>query len=232
MCGRYSNRFDGRKLVVRYQVSNLDFKWLPNINVAPTQFSPVVVIREGRRILKSMKWGLIPPWAKDPKIGAKCFNARAETVADKPAFRDSFKTKRCLVPADAFYEWRVEEEYRKVTREEKKQTGIKESELPTGKKRKQPYRFTIKGEKIFSLAGLWASWRNPWGEEIESFTILTTEPNNLLAQYHNRMPVILLNNIEQIWADPQFTNKDLLIGLLKPLPENLMIADQVQEKLS
>lgn len=232
MCGRYSNKYDGRKLIVRYQASNRNFEHIPSANIAPTRISPVVLVVDDKTILKPMKWGLIPSWAKDTKIGVKCFNARAETVEEKPAFRSSFKSRRCLVPADAFYEWREEKEMRRVSREERKNSKIDADEVPTGRKFKQPYKFTVKGLEIFSLAGLWSHWKSPNGEVIESFTILTTEPNELMAQYHNRMPVILPLDKEQVWLNPEFTNPVLLKGLLKPFPASLLdVAPISKDKL-
>jgi putative SOS response-associated peptidase YedK len=225
MCGRYSNKYDGRKLIVRYQAANRNFEHRPNSNVAPTQLSPVVCMENGVPRLKEMKWGLIPSWAKDSKIGVKCFNARGETVEEKPAFRSSFKSRRCLVPADAFYEWREELEMRRVGREERKNSKIDAEEVPTGRKYKQPYKFTVKGLEIFSLAGLWSSWVSPAGDPIESFTVITTEPNDLMAQYHNRMPVILPLEKEQVWLNPEFTNPVLLKGLLRPFPSQSMAVE-------
>lgn len=222
MCGRYSNKYDGRKLVVRYHAANRNFENIPSKNIAPTRISPVVIVEGKKTILKPMKWGLIPSWAKDAKIGVKCFNARAETVDEKPAFRSSFKSRRCLVPADAFYEWREEKEMRRVSREERKNSKIDAEVVPTGRKFKQPYKFTVKGLEIFSLAGLWSHWKSPSGEDIDSFTILTTEPNELMVQYHNRMPVILPLDKEQVWLNPEFTNPVLLRGLLKPFPASML----------
>lgn len=229
MCGRYSNKYDGRKLVIRYHAENRNFQSLPSQNIAPTQLAPVVIFDGEKRLLKAMKWGLIPSWAKDVRAGVKCFNARAETAADKPTFRSSFKSRRCLIPVDAFYEWREEVELRRVTIAEHKNDGVKANQLPTGRKVKRPYRFKVVGEEIFSLAGLWSIWGNPKGEEIESFTILTTEPNSLLAQYHNRMPVILPRDKEQVWVDSGFSNTVLLQGMLRPFPSELMNVDSVQK---
>jgi putative SOS response-associated peptidase YedK len=168
MCGRFSQA----------QIAELDrevFKLLslpalpPRYNVAPTQ--EVAVVRQPseatERSLDLLRWGLIPHWAKDPAIGNRMINARAESVADKPAFRDSFRERRCLVPADGFYEW------------------------AKTKHGKQPYYVRVLGGRLFAFAGLWDSWRDPAGEPRETFTIITTEPNELLRQVHNRMPVIL-----------------------------------------
>jgi len=216
--------------MVRYQTANRGFEFVPNKNIAPTQFSPVVVMEEGRNLLKVMKWGLIPSWAKDVKIGVKCFNARAETLEEKATFRNSFKSRRCLIPADAFYEWREEQEMRHVSDDEREFEGIEAVRLPTGKKFKQPYRFSVRGQEIFSLAGLWATWKAPDGNELESFTIITTEPNELMAQYHNRMPVILPKDKEQVWINPEFTNPVLLKGLLKPYPTDILEVQSIDKR--
>lgn len=202
MCGRYSQKYDGRKLVVRYHIANRDFEWSPNRNISPSQSSPVVLIQGGRPHLKIMRWGLIPPWAKDAKIGSKCFNARAETVAEKPTFRGSFNSRRCLVPADAFYEWQAREGRKKL-----------------------PYRISMRGEEIFSLAGLWSRWEPPDGDPIETYTILTTEPNELLKPIHDRMPVILAREAEMAWADPSNLDPDFLRFLMRPFPAGRMEAE-------
>jgi len=221
MCGRYSNKASPKKLFVRYAAENRNFEFQPNKNIAPTQYAPVVLMEGDKRILKNMKWGLIPSWSKDPRIGAKCFNARAETVEEKPAFRASFRSRRCLIPADAFYEWGiVEPEHETVKRVDRGYGNEKERvKVPA---RRGPIRFTVQGEEIFSIAGLWSTWKPTSGEPVETFTILTTAPNELISPIHNRMPVILARNQEQVWADPAFTNPILLKGLLKAFPSELM----------
>jgi len=225
MCGRFSQRFEGRKLVIRYQASNRNFEFIPNQDICPTQLAPVVVMEGNERLLKSMKWGIIPSWAKDPKIGNKCFNARAETVEEKASFKSSFKSRRCLVPVDSFYEWRKEEIYREVRAAEKKHFRVEEERVASGEWIKKKYQFKVAGEMIFSLAGLWARWRAPDGKEIDSFTILTTEPNELMAQYHNRMPVILSQEQEEAWMDPSFANPVLVKGMLRSFSAERMTAE-------
>jgi putative SOS response-associated peptidase YedK len=176
MCGRFTNRFTWRELVELYRItepylrpiSNLE----PRFNFAPTQTGIVVRLdSEGRREPAMMRWGLVPSWAKDETGAGKCINAKAETVADKPAFRAAFKLRPCLVPADGFYEW---------------------AKRPDGK---QPWFITTRAGEPFAFAGLWERWR-PKGSDagaapLETFTILTTGPNTLCAPIHDRMPVIL-----------------------------------------
>jgi putative SOS response-associated peptidase YedK len=169
MCGRYSitTTFEAvRKLFgVRPGAPNW---WTPRYNVAPTDPSPVVRLRDGERELVQLRWGLIPYWAKDAKIGYSTINAMAETVATKPAFREPFKRRRCLVVMDGFYEWQ---------------------KLEGGKK--QPYRIVMRDRAPFGVAGLWDRWRPPEGEPVESFTLLTGEPNAVAAAIHDRMPAIV-----------------------------------------
>ncbi len=169
-------------------------------NVAPSQ--PVLTIRQDRsepvRRLSTMRWGLVPSWAKDSGIGYKTINARSETVATTASFREPFKSQRCLVPADGFYEWKRE-----------------------GKTR-QPYCFVMNDGELFAFAGLWDRWRDPEGKIVESCTILTTTPNSLLADVHDRMPVILCPDIHDLWLDPAFENVASLSEMLRPFDPALM----------
>lgn len=190
MCGRYSLTTPPeamRRLFGYAENPNMQ----PRYNVAPTQLAPVVRLNaEGGRALTMLRWGLIPAWAKETKIGASLINARAETAAEKPSFRAAFKKRRCLVPADGFYEWR------------------------TVGKLKQPYRITLAGGGPFAFAGLWESWRGDAPEAIESFTILTTGANERLAELHNRMPVILDAADYDSWLGAAEAN--LAAALLRP----------------
>ena len=200
MCGRY--RLSRRKqLVEEYfgAVSGGD-EWSPRYNVAPTQ--PILTIRQNAREpvrkLSTMRWGLIPSWAKDPGIGYKTINARAETVATTPSFREPFTSQRCLVPADGFYEWKREG---KIT---------------------QPYCFEVNDGELFAFAGLWDKWMSPQGELIESCTILTTTPNSLLTEIHDRMPAILSPDYYDLWLDPAFRDTASVSGMLRPFDASLM----------
>jgi putative SOS response-associated peptidase YedK len=162
-------------------------------NIAPTDEAIVVVERDDRRALKAYRWGLIPHWAPDAKIASRTFNARAESIASMPAFRESFRQKRCLVPADAFYEW-------------KRQDGVR-----------QPYRIFRADGRPLALAGLWAGWKNPdTGEVRRTFTIVTTTPNAVVAELHNRMPVIVPEEAWGRWLDPRPSEPGELRALLEP----------------
>lgn len=167
MCGRFTLRVPAAELVEIFRLLRRpDVQ--PRYNIAPTQ--PVAVVRriDRGRELSMLRWGLVPSWAKDPKIGARMINARAETVATKPAFRTALRRRRCLVPADGFYEWA------------KSAGGTK-----------QPHYITRRDGRPFAFAGLWESWDGPDGSSIESCTIVTTEANDLVGRIHDRMPVIL-----------------------------------------
>lgn len=199
MCGRY--RLSRRKqLVEEYFGASGEVDWNLRYNIAPTQ--PVPVIRqhpkEPRRVLSFMRWGLIPSWAKDTSGAAGMINARSETAAIKPAFRDSMKFRRCLVPADGFYEWR--------------RTGGT----------KHPFCFEVNDGELFAFAGLWDAWRDPDGQWIKSCSILTTIPNAVTWPVHNRMPVILNRDDHELWLDPAMTNVKAVSDLLKPLDPHLM----------
>jgi putative SOS response-associated peptidase YedK len=174
---------------------------MPRYNIAPTQDAPVLRQRrepKGERTLQMLRWGLIPSWAKDTKIAAKLINARAESIAEKPSFRSAFRRRRCLVPADGFYEWRAE--------------GT----------RKQPYLIARRDREPFAFAGLWERWtpKEPDADSAstDSFTIITADANALLKPLHVRMPVILAPADYGIWLDPEAAEADLL-ALLKPAPQ-------------
>jgi putative SOS response-associated peptidase YedK len=170
-------------------------------NVAPTQ--PVAVVaNNGQNKLEFFHWGLIPSWAKDPKIGNRMINARAETVAEKTSFRVPYRRRRCLVLADGFYEWRKE----------------------PGRKAKTPMYIQLKSGKPFAFAGLWDLWRSPQDEALLSCTLITTTPNELVAQIHNRMPVILSPEAYDLWLDPAEQNPNRLDAWLKPYPAAEMTA--------
>jgi putative SOS response-associated peptidase YedK len=175
MCGRYTVSNPGE--ILPELVEGGEYReTAARYNVAPTQMAPVVVAGEdGSRRVVEMRWGLVPYWAEDPEIGNRMINARSETVAEKPAFRDSFKRRRCLVAADGFYEWQ---------------------KVPGGK---QPFLLRLEGGAPFAFAGLWDRWHGPRGRVLESFTVLTTTPNELVAPIHDRMPVILTRQARPVW---------------------------------
>ena len=196
MCGRFTSQYTWRELVDLYRITEPYIRPIsnfePRFNFAPMQRGPVVRLdKEGRREPVIMRWGLVPSWSKDDKDGARCINAKAETVAEKPSFRAAFKARPCLVPADGFYEW-----------------------APLGAVGKQPYYITLKDKEPFAFAGLWEWWRAKEAPKeepgLETFTILTTEPNALCAPIHNRMPVILAPDDWPRWLSTPDDRKSLL----------------------
>lgn len=193
MCGRYTITVTIEELLLRYFLDpNTPLALQPRYNIAPTQMVPAVLNDGERNRIGELKWGLVPSWAKEPSIGSKMINARAETISEKPAFRGLITRKRCILPADGFYEWR--------------KNGDK----------KQPYRIVLQRVQIFSLAGLYETWVGPNGEKVSTCTIITTEPNALMASIHDRMPVILRPDDESVWLDRRNQDNDLLQSLLVP----------------
>jgi len=199
MCGRFTLKTPVERLSEQFQFPKI-IPLKPRYNIAPSQ--DVVVVRrmpdDRERKLAMLRWGLIPRWVKDPTRGSQPINAKAETAAEKPMFRDAFRRRRCLIPADGFYEW--------------KQEGG----------RKQPVYICTKDRQPFAFAGLWEHWEEQEGQFIESCTILTTEPNDLLAQVHSRMPVILDQNDYDLWLDPDVQEVSRLKPLLRPYPPEQM----------
>ncbi len=173
MCGRFQLSVKGKHISERFNVEVFDDRYKPAFNCAPGQWLPVITNTEPDK-LSFFRWGLIPFWAKDPKIGNKLINARAETLSEKPAYKTAFAHRRCLIPANGFYEWKKD-------------------------KQKTPYRIFLKGEHIFAMAGLWESWKNETGETLNTFSIITTGPNEFMSAIHQRMPVILTPDQEQRW---------------------------------
>jgi len=202
MCGRYSITSAPEAMRRLFKFSNPLPNLRPRYNVAPTQDVPIIRAAENGRELVELRWGLVPHWAKDLSIGAKMINARSETVAEKPSFRDSFKKRRCLVVADGYYEWQ-------------KVDG-----------KKLPWRYTLSDGGLFAFAGLWARWdKAPDKVPVETCTILTTEANQLARKIHDRMPVILTPDDYAAWLgeDPQREPSDLL----RPYPSEAMKAYRV-----
>jgi putative SOS response-associated peptidase YedK len=210
MCGRY--RLSGRKQIIEEHFDTADWQddWSPRYNIAPTQ--PVPVIRqhpkEPVRQISTMRWGLIPNWARDPSIAGSTINAKSETAATKPAFRDPLKLRRCLIPADGFYEW--------------KKTGTS----------KQPFCFEVNEGELFALAGLWDGWRDPTGQWLKSCSILTTTPNAVTSAVHDRMPVILDPDSYDLWLDPGMNDAAVASELLKPFDARLMRCYPVSSRIN
>jgi putative SOS response-associated peptidase YedK len=211
MCGRARLSSDVSEIKIAFAIPpgrpspNFAASW----NVAPTDPLPVVRFhpKERQRSLDVMRWGLIPYWAKDIKIGFSTFNARAEEIDRKPAFREAFRQRRCLVPLDSFYEW---------------------AKTPAGK---QPYAIGLKDGGLMAMAGLWETWRSPEGERIRSFTIATTTPNELCAELHNRMPVVLQPKAWPVWLGEAPAEAPQLKALLAPYPSAEMICWPVSARV-
>ena len=182
----------------------------PRYNAAPGQ-EILAILQDAntpRRTLSLLRWGLVPRWAKDPSIGYKMINARSETVAEKPSFREPLRTRRCLIPADGFYEWRREG------------------------KAKTPFCFTLADDSLFAFAALWDEWRSPQGLLLHTCTILTTAPNALMRDVHDRMPVILPREHHDLWLDPGFSKVSELQSLLLPFPAEQMRRYRVSERVN
>lgn len=207
MCGRYYRRSDKQRIAEAFRIGVPPrFDILPDYNVAPQTFQPIVRLSRdsGERELALLRWGLIPYWSKDAKIGARTINAKAETVTASPLFREAIRRRRCLIPADGFYEWQK-----------------------LDPKTRQPWAFGLPGGAVFALAGLWERWKDPaTGEPLETYTVLTTDPNPLTAPVHNRMPVILAPKDYERWLAPAHAAQ-LPIDLLRPFPAEAMIAFKV-----
>jgi putative SOS response-associated peptidase YedK len=205
MCGRFTLTQSPQQIAKAFGLSDVS-SFPPRYNIAPTQ--PVGVIVQdrdsGKREFRLMVWGLIPAWVKDPSTFANLINARAETIAEKPSFRTAYKYRRCLIPADGFYEW------------QKVKSGPK-----------QPFYFTLRGNGVFAFAGLWESWN-----DIETFTILTTSANTLLQTIHDRMPVILKPEDYNRWLNPMIQDGRQLSDLLCPFPDESMQAIPVSTRVN
>lgn len=213
MCGRFRI---ARKKEILEEEFDAEFAaddasdWVPRYNVAPGQ--EIAVVRQDAarpvRHLSQMRWGLIPSWTNDPSVGYKMINARSESAATMPAFREPLRLRRCLIPADGFYEW--------------KRLG----------KEKLPFCFTLADGSVFALAGIWDRWKNPQGRRIESCSILTTTPNELVRDLHDRMPVILARDAYELWLDPGFQKVAELQPLLKPYSAEAMRRYRVSQRVN
>jgi len=201
MCGRFTLTVDPADLRDAFPGLTFPEEMAPRYNIAPSQ--PVAVVaNDGKNQVEFFKWGLVPSWAKDPEIGNRMINARAETLSEKPSFRAAYKRRRCLILADGFYEWQ-----------------------PTpGSKSKTPMLIKLKSGEPFAFAGLWEAWHPDQEDAILSCTIITTTPNALMEKIHNRMPVILSQAAYSVWLDPAEQTSTTLDKLLKPYPASQMAA--------
>ncbi|MCF8232019.1 MAG: SOS response-associated peptidase [Bacteroidales bacterium] len=195
MCGRFSLTKEERAINARFETSGSEAPYVPRYNAAPGQ-EQAVITNQKPNTLSFFKWGLVPFWAKDPSIGNKMINAKAETVDQKASFKNPLKRKRCLVISDGFFEWK---------------------KTPEGK---IPHYIFLKNHELFAFAGLWESWKSIEGEKLNTFTIITTEPNSMMKKIHNRMPVILPFNAEKEWLNNE--NPKEIKELLQPFDSNKM----------
>ncbi|ETT37036.1 hypothetical protein C161_11023 [Paenibacillus sp. FSL R5-192] len=208
MCGRFTITDPLDAIMDRYYAFIADgFDYKPNYNAAPMQYIPTIIGSKDGNRLGSLRWGLVPVWAKDDKIGNKLINARAETLAEKPAFKRLISSKRCIIPTNGFYEWKKEGSA------------------------KQPMRILMKDDRLFSLAGLYDTWTDPDGNKLSTCTIITTEPNSLMEDIHNRMPVILRPEDEAEWLGKDNDDVQSLLGLLKPYEASAMRAYEVPKEV-
>ncbi len=209
MCGRFTETAPFEKVKERFDIERAEAEPPPRYNIAPGQDVGVVVQKDARRLCM-MRWGLVPPWAKDEKQGHRMINARAETAAEKPSFQKPLARQRCIIPADGFYEWK------------RSASAV----------HKIPYRFILKGEILFALAGLWEIWRDAGGGMLRTFTILTTEANERVQPIHHRMPVILHPEDEALWLNPDMCEARTLSRLLTAYPAEAMEVYEVSTKVN
>jgi putative SOS response-associated peptidase YedK len=204
MCGRFGATFQYRDIKVLWNLRGDLPEFGPRYNIAPSQEVSIIVRNEDHNEAKPMRWGLVQSWAQDPSIGQRMINARAETLLEKPSFKQLVARRRCLVPADGFYEWRREAN------------------------RKVPMWIHLKSRVPFAFAGLWDYWRDPAGKELYSFTIITTEANALLRPIHNRMPVIYDKEMGRQWLEESSGDQPMILAaVLRPWPSELMEAHEV-----
>lgn len=207
MCGRFTLYQPLQVLFDYFYIQDIALDYEPRYNIAPSQ-SVLAVVSDGKQNrLGYLKWGLIPRWAKDPSIGPKLINARAETLREKPSFKESYQKRRCLIPADGFYEWKKEADG------------------------KAPLYIRLHRQPLFSFAGLWERWTSPTGEQISTCTIITTKPNELMRDIHQRMPVILNREQERIWLD-RTADRNALEQCLRPYPAEEMEAYEVSRAVN
>lgn len=192
MCGRFTLVTDPDKLILRFHIEVIPFEWQVRYNIAPGQNIPAIIEDRGQRRIGQLKWGLVPSWASDAKGGSKMINARAETLTEKPAFRRLLERKRCLIPADGFYEWQQ------------------------GPNSKRPMRIMMRSGEPFAFAGLYDTWTSADGQKLHTCTIITTQPNSVVADIHDRMPVILKRENEPFWLDRERYDAALLQSFLVP----------------
>lgn len=208
MCGRYTLHHAPQQIALRFGVEEVLAEAQERYNIAPSQSIPVVVAEKEVRALNAYKWGLIPFWAKDPAIGNKLINARAETLAEKPSFKNALVRRRCLIPSDGFYEWKKENDTR------------------------QPMYIRRRDGDLFAFAGLWEEWKGPDGVPLRTCSIITVAPNELMADIHDRMPAMLRPEWEADWLNPSNTAVPDLLALLQPYSPADMEAYAVSKRVN
>jgi putative SOS response-associated peptidase YedK len=201
MCGRYTLHTKTDEIAKRFDLKTVPKDIPENFNVAPGQIMPVITEDEGGRKLELMKWGLVPFWAKDPRIGYKLINARDDTIFVRPMWRTAVLKRRALIPADGFYEW-------------------KKFEDEDSKERKQPFYIRPKHEDLFAFAGVWETWQDAEGQKLKTYSIITTDPNKEMSSVHNRMPVILHQDDEASWLEPSKATREEVEPFLHPYEDN------------
>lgn len=199
MCGRFVLITDLSVIAEEFEIHDASVHFSPSHTVSPGQHIPALIRQDSQNMMVTYLWGLIPFWAKDPSIGTKLINARAETVAEKPSFKNAFLHRRCLIPANGFYEWKTE-----------------------GKK-KIPYSFSLKSGSPFVFAGLYENWIAPDKKTVETCTIITTQANGVVEPIHDRMPVIVPKESQALWLETQNNDVSKLQDVLKPYPADEMI---------
>jgi putative SOS response-associated peptidase YedK len=211
MCGRFTNRAKPEQIKKEFKVGTKNPNlFQPRYNIAPSQMIDVVFEPKNERILSKLKWGLVPSWSKDAATSKGLINARAETLTEKPSFREASKSRRCIIPTSGFYEWK------------KKETGAK-----------QPFYFYLKDKEIFGFAGLWEEWLDrQTGELLETCTIITTEANDILKPIHDRMPVILKSESYDEWLDAKVKDINRLQKLLVPYSAKEMSSHAVGKSVN
>jgi len=208
MCGRYTLARSQQELSERFGVKQIFLDLAPRYNIAPTQKVPVILNISGERTIAAYQWGLIPFWVKELKKTKPLINARSESLAEKPSFKNSLAKRRCLVPADGFYEW--------------KQNGTQ----------KTPMFIQLKDTPLFAFAGIWDEWKDPDGEPLRTFSIITTEANEAMAAVHDRMPVILPPGAEEKWLDASIKEPSELLPLLRPCPAEIITMHEVSTQVN
>ncbi len=201
MCGRYTLSHSTEEILAHFAVASLALPIAPRYNIGPFQWVPIVISNrapEGGRLIEAARWGFLPGWVRDSKKNPPMINARSESIAVKPFFRTSFAARRCIVPADGFYEWEGQAKNRK------------------------PWRIRLKDQNLMGFAGLYEDWSSTDGDEIRTCAIITTAANNKMSRFHDRMPVILPRQLESDWLNPQNKNLSQLESMLKPYPDDLI----------